>query len=61
MQYAVGTDPGGMIYIPSFVRVRTGIQKLMRDTQTHRYRGDRISLLVFFQNKESRLKRIEVV
>jgi hypothetical protein len=28
-----------------------------RDSQTHRQHGDNISVLLFFQNKESRLKR----
>jgi hypothetical protein len=29
---------------------------IMGDTQTHRQQGDLKSLLLFFQNKESRLK-----
>jgi hypothetical protein len=39
-------------YIPSFIKIGSGIQKLMgeggftdRDIQTHRYHGDRISVL----------------
>jgi hypothetical protein len=50
--------PGAMIYVPSFIKTGSGIQKLMEggDTQTYRQDGDRISLLLFFQNKESILK-----
>jgi hypothetical protein len=48
---------GTMIYIPSFIKIGSAIQKLLaRDTQTHRQNGNRISLLLFFQNKESRPK-----
>jgi hypothetical protein len=48
---------GAMICIPSFIMIGSAIQKLtMGDTQTHRQHGDRISLLLFIQNKESRLK-----
>jgi hypothetical protein len=48
---------GAMIYIPSFTKIGSAIQKFMgRDTQIHRQDGDSISLCLFFQNKESRLK-----
>jgi hypothetical protein len=57
MKYAVEMGSGTMVYIPSFIKSRSGIQKLIRgDTQTHRQQGDLISLLLFLQNKESRLK-----
>jgi hypothetical protein len=49
-----------MIYTPSFIKIGSGIQKLIGDdTQTHKHRQhcDLISLLLFFQNKESRLKK----
>jgi hypothetical protein len=58
MKYAVEMGSGAMIYIPSFIKTRLAIQKLMReyaDTQTQRQHGYRISLLLFFQNTESRL------
>jgi hypothetical protein len=47
-----------MIYIPSFIKIGSAVQKLMGriHKQTHRQEGDLISLLLFFQNKESRLK-----
>jgi hypothetical protein len=48
----MGSDP--VIYIPSFIMTGSGIHKLIRGT--HRPQGDPISLLLFFQNKESRLK-----
>jgi hypothetical protein len=35
---------------------RTESDKIRGDTQTHRQQGDHISLLLFFQNKVSRLK-----
>jgi hypothetical protein len=40
---------GGMIYIASFIKIGSGIQKLtvggITETQTHREHGDHISLL----------------
>jgi hypothetical protein len=52
MKYAVDMGSVAMIYVPSFIKIGSGIQKLIReDTQTHRQDGDRISLL-----QESRLK-----
>jgi hypothetical protein len=49
---------GAMIYISRFVIIDSAIQKLIwGDAQTRRQHGDRISLLSFFQNKESRVKK----
>jgi hypothetical protein len=57
MKYSVEMRSGAMIYIPSFIKIGSGIHKLMRgDTQTHRQQDDLISLFLFFQNEESRLK-----
>jgi hypothetical protein len=57
MKYAVEMGSGAMIYISSFIKIGSGIQKLMGDdTQKHRQQGDLISLHLFFRNKESRLK-----
>jgi uncharacterized RmlC-like cupin family protein len=37
MKYAAEMGPGAMIYIPSFVKIGSGIQKLIRaDSQTYR-------------------------
>jgi hypothetical protein len=53
MKYAIEMGSGSMMNIPDLITVGSGLQKLMeRDTQT----GDLISILLFFQNKESRLK-----
>jgi hypothetical protein len=54
MKYAIEVGSGVMIYIPSFIKIGPAIQKLIGGA--HRQYGDRISLLLFFQNKESRLK-----
>jgi hypothetical protein len=46
-----------MIYIPSFIKVGSSNQKLIRrDTDADTQKGDLISLLSFFQNKERILK-----
>jgi hypothetical protein len=40
---------GAMIYIPSFIKIGSGIKKLTgRDTNTHRQHGELIRLLSFF-------------
>jgi hypothetical protein len=50
MKYAV-------IYTLNFTEIGLGIQKLIGgDSQTHRQHGYCISLLPFFENKESGLK-----
>jgi hypothetical protein len=58
MKYAVEMDSSGLICIPSFINICSGINKLMgvEDTQTHRQKSDFISLLLLSQNKESGLK-----
>jgi hypothetical protein len=60
MKYAVEMPSGTMTYIPSSIKIGSGIQKLIGggDTQTHGERSDLISLLLFFQNKGSRLKTV---
>jgi hypothetical protein len=53
----IGSD--AVIYIPSFIRTGSAIQKLIRrrnHIKTHKQQGDLISLPLFFQNKENRLK-----
>jgi hypothetical protein len=52
VKYAAEMGSGAMIYIPSFVKIDSGIQKLMwggGDTQTHTQK-----------NKKSRLKMISL-
>jgi hypothetical protein len=55
MEYAVVMGSGAMMYtyIPSFIKIGSGIQKLI--WATHTQHGDIISLLSFFQSKESRI------
>jgi hypothetical protein len=53
MKYAFAMGSGAMIYIPSFIKIGSGILKLTGGI--HRQHGDPISLLLFFQNNESRL------
>jgi hypothetical protein len=48
MKYAVEMGLGAMINIPSFIKIGSGIQKLIGGAQTHRTHGDFISLLLFF-------------
>jgi hypothetical protein len=58
MKYAVQMSSGAMIYIPSFMKIRSDIQTLIGRTQ--RQQGDRTRLLLLFRNKESRLKSYNV-
>jgi hypothetical protein len=52
MKYAVEMDSRAIIYIPSFIKIGSGIQKLMGgETQRGRQHGDLISLFLCFQNK----------
>jgi hypothetical protein len=54
MKYAVE-----MIYISSFMKIDKCIQKLVGGhTGTHREHGARVSLLLIFQNSESKLIEI---
>jgi hypothetical protein len=54
MEYVVEMGSGATIYIPSSIKIGSGIQKLIWGI--HRQCGDRISLFLFFQNKKRRLK-----
>jgi hypothetical protein len=47
MKYAVKMGSGAMIYIPSFIKIGSGIKKLI-EGGTDRQHGDFISLLLFF-------------
>jgi hypothetical protein len=44
MKYGVEMGSGAMVYIPSFINIGLGIEKLMGG-RIHRQHGDRISLL----------------
>jgi hypothetical protein len=55
MKYAVEMGSDAVIFLvhTKFHKDGSGIQKLIgEDIQTHRQHGDRISLLLFSQNKE---------
>jgi hypothetical protein len=58
MKYTFEMGSGAMMYIPSLIKIGSGIQKLIF-RQAHRQHGDRISLLLSFQNKDSKLKTTE--
>jgi hypothetical protein len=47
---------GAVIYAPNFIKIGSGLRRLVVGIHrhTHRQQGDLI--LIFFQNKESRLK-----
>jgi hypothetical protein len=52
MEYAVELGSGAMLHMPDFIKIGSGIQKLIGvDTPTHRQDGDRIRLFSYFQNK----------
>jgi hypothetical protein len=63
IKHAFDMGSGANIYIPSFIKIDSGIQKLMGAERTHRQHGDLISILLgFFQNNERRLKnRLKVI
>jgi hypothetical protein len=44
MKYAVQMGSGAMIYIPSFIKIGSGVQRLIEGI--HRQQGDFISLLL---------------
>jgi hypothetical protein len=50
MKYAVEMDSSAVIYIPIFIKIGSGIQKLIRSIHRHtdRQHDDLISLLLFF-------------
>jgi hypothetical protein len=47
MKYSVEMSSGAMIFIPSFIKIGSTIQKLIGGI--HRQHGVRISLLLFFE------------
>jgi hypothetical protein len=53
MKYAAEMSSGDTVYIPSFIKIGSGTEKVL--ARAHRQHCDRIILLSFYQNKESRL------
>jgi hypothetical protein len=45
MKYAVEVGSVGMMYIPSFIKIGSGIQKLIGESDRHRQHEDLISIL----------------
>jgi hypothetical protein len=57
MKYAVEMGPGAMIYVPNFIKIGPAIQKLIGGVHRHTD-SDRICLLLFFPNKETKKPKI---
>jgi hypothetical protein len=52
MKYAVEMGSRAMIYIPSFIKIDSGIQKFIgENSQIHRQHGDLIIPLLFIFSK----------
>jgi hypothetical protein len=52
MHCTIEMDSGGMIYIPSIMKIGSAIQKLIRgNMHTHRQEGDLIRLFLFFEKQ----------
>jgi hypothetical protein len=48
MEYAVQIVSGAMMYIPSFIKIASGIQKLIGgEGVIHSQHGDQINLLIY--------------
>jgi hypothetical protein len=58
MKNAIEMASGGMIYIPSFIKIGSEVVREVTHAGawTHTEQGDLISLLLVAQNKERRLK-----
>jgi hypothetical protein len=60
MKYALEMGSGTMIYIPSFIKIGPGIQKLIWGIHRHTDSME-IALAYFhFQNKESKVKNLHL-
>lgn len=55
MKYTTEMDSGDMIYTLIFIKTGSGIHKLTESGYADTQQGDLISLILFFQNKESKL------
>jgi hypothetical protein len=51
MKYAVEMGSGAVIYVPRFIKIGSGVQKLTGRGYTHKHRrhGVRVSVLLFFK------------
>jgi hypothetical protein len=58
MRCTVEMGSDAILYIPNLMKIGSGIQKLIRGI--HRQHDHRISLHLFFQNKENWLKIIQI-
>jgi hypothetical protein len=58
MNYAVEISSGAMIYTPNFIKIGSGIQKVIGGVhiQTHRQKAIHKPTYISFQNKEIRLE-----
>jgi hypothetical protein len=58
MQYAVDMGSGGTIQVITFIKIDLGVQNIDAGEYTYgqRQKGDLISLLLVFQNLQSRLE-----
>jgi hypothetical protein len=51
MKYVVEMGSGAMVYMPSLMKIGSGVLKLTQEIHRHRQHGDIISLVLFYQNK----------
>jgi hypothetical protein len=51
--YSIEMVLGVVIYVPSFIKIGSGIQKLMGGGYTHRQQSVLISLLFFFKTRKA--------
>jgi hypothetical protein len=64
MKYAIEMDSGGMIYVPGFIKIDPGVQKVLWEgilVRTHMQQGDLVCLFLLFQNKKGRLKNYYII
>jgi hypothetical protein len=53
MKQAIEMGSGAVIYLPSFIKIGSVIQKLIKEGYPDTQNGHLISILSFFQNKEN--------
>jgi hypothetical protein len=56
MKCAAEMGSGVMRYVPGFIKIDAGIQKLMSGRSTEHRHADSMEIFSFFQNKKRRLK-----